>query len=179
MSDTRPIRLHARIRLADGSLFKLCPLDPGDRHYFCEEWDGLSEQSRYSRFLAPKPALSASDLTFLTGVDQNRHVAVGALDLGPAVPRPAAVGRYVRLGPQDREAELAITVLDAYQDRGLGSALFDFLKADACAHGVRQFRACILRDNRPMERLIRKWGGRVVEMGHQVAETVIPLTPAL
>ncbi|MGF1606421.1 MAG: GNAT family N-acetyltransferase [Rhodothalassiaceae bacterium] len=176
MSDRRAIRLSRLVTLADGGQFKMRPLDRGDAHYFVEHWPELSERSRYLRFCAPKEQLAASEIAFLVAADQIRHVAVGALDLADPVPRPAAVGRYFRTRPDGADADLAITVLDAWQGRGLGRAVFELLKADARRQGIDRFRATLMWDNGAVQHLVNAWGGQLVDRHRGMAEALIPLS---
>jgi GNAT superfamily N-acetyltransferase len=80
-------------------------------------------------------------------VDQVTHVAWGALidDV------PAGVGRYI-LG-EDGVAEIAVTVVDEFQRRGLGRALFDALVASARASGIEELRFSIQPWNRDVVRM--------------------------
>ena len=68
------------------------------------------------------------------------------------------VGRYIRLKDDPEVAEVAITVVDAYQGKGLGTLLLGMLAATARVAGVRKFRAYVLEDNLPMRTLLSQLG---------------------
>jgi hypothetical protein len=71
-----------------------------------------------------------------------------------------ADGGYTRLRSGD--AELALTVREDW--RGwLGSYLFDLILREAAEHGIDNLRAVILRENRPMVRLVERHGCAVVD----------------
>jgi hypothetical protein len=74
----------------------------------------LSPATRYQRFLAAKPRLTADELRYLTDVDQRHHVALIAT---PAEDHELiiAVGRFVRDQEDPAAAEFAIVVGDPYQ----------------------------------------------------------------
>ena len=82
---------------------------------------GLSDRSRRMRFLGPKEALSAAELRYFTDVDHRDHEALGALDHA----RGGGVGiaRYVRDRDNPHTAEIAVTVIDDWQGRGLGTGV--------------------------------------------------------
>ena len=66
--------------LADGSRLRLRPLGCADRDRLAALFARLSPESRYRRFLSPKPALTARELVYLTDIDRFRHEAVAAVD---------------------------------------------------------------------------------------------------
>ena len=135
------------IPLRDGSVARLRPMTPEDRALLVEGLGRMSEQSRFARFGSGISRLSDAELRYLTEVDQVTHVAWGALidDV------PAGVGRYI-LG-EDGVAEIAVTVVDEFQRRGLGRALFDALVASARASGIEEFRFSIQPWNRDVVRM--------------------------
>ena len=130
MPDPTPEPDVIRITLRDGSIAEIRPINPGDKDLLVEGLGQMSEQSRLARFGSGISGLSASELRYLTDVNQVSHVAWGAtID-----DEPAGVGRYIVDGAAD--AEIAITVVDRFQRRGLGRALFDALAASARASGI-------------------------------------------
>jgi GNAT superfamily N-acetyltransferase len=136
------------IQLRDGSVAELRPIGPGDRPLLVEGLSRMSEQSRFARFGSGISNLSDSELRYLTEVDQVSHVAWGAtID-----DEPAGVGRYIVGG--DSVAEFAITVVDHFQRRGLGRALFEALVASARASGIEEFRFSIEPWNRSVIRML-------------------------
>jgi GNAT superfamily N-acetyltransferase len=110
------------------------PLVPDDKDRIVEGLNQMSPQSRAARFGTGISGLSAAELRYLTDIDQVSHVAWGATIGG----EPAGVGRYIVDDAAD--AEIAIAVVDRFQRRGLGRALFDALAASARAAGISRFR---------------------------------------
>ena len=100
-------------------------LRSGDTATVASLFARLGEQSRRRRFCGAKPRLSDAELAQLARVDGDRHVLVGFVD---GDPRPAGIARLVRDGAT---AEIAVTVADCYQGRGLGTTLVRALAADA------------------------------------------------
>ncbi len=71
--------------------------------------------------------------------------------------RLIAEGRFAR-NDADDEAEIAVTVADAWQGQGIGSRLISKLLAIARRDRVREVHALLLADNQPAVRLLAKFG---------------------
>ena len=157
------------VTLRDGTRARLRTIEPADRDTIAAGFDELSDESRYRRFLTPTPKLSGSQLTYLTDVDHHHHEAIIAT--GPEG-EPMGVARYVRVDPESDTAEVAVTVVDAWQGRGLGTELLARLADRAREEGVDCFTATALAKNNDMIDLLRNLGvteskpasGGVVEM---------------
>ncbi|HEY4607145.1 MAG TPA: GNAT family N-acetyltransferase [Acidimicrobiia bacterium] len=143
--DERP---RITVGLRDGTVVELRPISPEDRTLLIEGLRQLSMESRFARFGSGISSLSEAELRYLTEIDQVTHVAWGATVGG----EPAGVGRYI-VG-QDGRADIAITVVDRFQHRGLGRLLFDALVASARASGVDSFSFSIEPWNRGVLRML-------------------------
>ena len=136
-----------RLPLRDGTpaLFRQVAAD--DKERLRAAMALLSPRSRYLRFHGPVTALSPERLRFLTEVDQLDHVAWCAFDEDHAELPMVGVGRWVRLPDQPAIAESALTVIDAYQGRGVATLLLALLNEAAAAGGVKTLRSLVLGDN--------------------------------
>lgn len=146
-------------RLRDGTPVLLRGARPEDSPLVQMGFAQLSDRSRQFRFLRAMPRLSDDDLSFLAGADGNE--VIGALDLSAADPRPVGMARYVRLPARAEAAEVAITVVDSHQGRGLGSLLFGCLAWQAQAAGLGGFVALVHAGNVRMRRLLEDLGATV------------------
>lgn len=156
-------RARRRRLLRDGTVLAVRPLMPSDRSWLAAAFAALSPQTRYRRFLMPLRTLSEHMLEELVDrVDQARHVALVAV-ANPGEPDEAriAVGRFVRDPVDESSAEVAFTVGDLWQGRGVGSYLLDCLLAEALARGVEHFTASVAPDNTASLRLLAH-AGRVL-----------------
>jgi GNAT superfamily N-acetyltransferase len=145
-----------RHRTTDGRVAVVRPARHDDRERLIAAVDGLSPQTRYQRFFSPIPRLPARDVDRLMDLDGTHQVVLHATDEhGVAV---VGVARFVFTGP--REAELAITVGDAWQRQGLGGALLDRLISAADDRGVIRLTAESLAANRAVAALLRSRGFR-------------------
>ena len=166
-----------RVRLADGTVIALRPLLPGDGNLLEAGFDRLSERSRYRRFLTPVPRLTESMLAFLTSVDGVNHRAWGAVVTEPAGPVPAGVVRWVRSRTDPAVADMAVTVIDDYQGRGLGGLLQDIAVLDARASGVERFEGVVLGENIASRRMLARGGARLRPEGGGVLAFTLELGP--
>lgn len=142
------------LSLEDGTIFGVRPITPDDKPLLEAGFRQLSERSRYLRFLGPMPALSRRQLAYLSELDQLDHVAVGLLD----GTQPVAVGRWVRFDDQPMDADVAVTVVDDYQGRGVGRLVVQVLAMIARHRGVRWLHFDVLAENAAMLRLLDRLG---------------------
>ena len=161
--------------LRDGTRLTARPIEAGDKAALAGFFARLSAESRRRRFLAPKPKLTGRDLAFLTEVDQDRHVALVALDGDGAI---VAVARYAGWRDRPGHAEIAFAVADDWHGRGLASALVDRLVAHARRSGVAALTASTLSENTPAHALLRRFGFRPRRTSAGVAEYELALGAA-
>jgi GNAT superfamily N-acetyltransferase len=147
--------MHLTSAKADAILIR--PLVPGDRALLAAAFERLSPRSRYLRFLTPLPALPERTLDRLVNVDGVEHVALAAVHHGELV----GVARYVRDRRDRGLADVAVTVADAHQGRGLGRRLLAAVLEVAAGHGLRALTFDIHPSNEGGRRLVLSLGARV------------------
>ena len=141
------------IKVRDGSELFLRPVLPGDRERTVHGHVNFSSETLYRRFMtarAPTPAL----MHYLAEVDYVDHF-VWVLTDGSD---PVADARFVRDQDDPTIAEIAFTVADAYQGRGIGSFLIGALSIAAKIDGVERFSARMLSENTPMRAIMDRYG---------------------
>ena len=132
------------------------PIEPDDKGALARAFDRLSEQSRYQRFMTGVQELSEGDLAYLTEVDHHDHEALIAFDQ-TAPDEAVGVARFVR-APGGSAAEAAVTVIDDWHGRGLGTALSNLLAERAREEGVERFTALLLAENTQMQDVLSSLG---------------------
>jgi RimJ/RimL family protein N-acetyltransferase len=150
--------------LPDGGRAVVRSLAGGEAAVVQQVFDGLSERSRYQRFLGAKPALSERDLAFLSDVDHDNHEALVAVD--PVTGGAVGEAHLVRDRTDPEIAEVAFAVADEWQGRSLGTRLALLLAARARELGVRRVRGNMLTGNTRSSALMRRMG-RVVNRSYQ------------
>jgi RimJ/RimL family protein N-acetyltransferase len=147
-----------RIKLRDGRVVDVRPLERRDRRLLAAAIRRLSDESRYLRFGTPKPHIPDRALDRLVDVDHHDREALLAID--PVTGRGVAVARYVQVPGEPGVVELAATVADDWQGIGLGSALLARLTRRALDEGQSAFRAYVLAVNRRAIAMLRRAGFR-------------------
>ncbi|MDQ3851133.1 MAG: GNAT family N-acetyltransferase, partial [Actinomycetota bacterium] len=150
---------------------------PDDAPLLAEGFARLSAESRRLRFLVAKTRLSEAELRYFTEVDGHHHEALVAID--PATGQGIGIARFVRDEHDDTSAEIAVTVVDEWQRRGVAKRLLAELADRARQEGVRRFTALVGADNRGMHKLLDRLGApvRVVSVGDGTLEYEIELPP--
>jgi GNAT superfamily N-acetyltransferase len=146
----RSVSYTSVLSLADGSIFTVRPVTGDDKHLILTGFDQLSERSRYLRFLSPMPSLSRGQLAYLSELDHRHHVAIGILDGD----KPVAIGRFVRFDDDPTTADVALTVIDAYQGRGIGRVVIEVLAMLARHRDIRWMHFDVLAENTGMLALL-------------------------
>jgi GNAT superfamily N-acetyltransferase len=142
--------------VATTSTLLIRPIQPEDKDLLVEGFGRLSDRSRYRRFLSPHGAMSPSELHYFTEVDHHDHEALVALDTEAEA--GVGVARYVRSATDPTVAELAVTVVDDWQGKGVGGRLTAALADRARAEGITSFSALVLAENEQILNLLEDLG---------------------
>ena len=159
--------------LRDGSAVLIRPVRRADAPLLADGFARLSARSRQLRFLSPKKELSSAELGYFTDVDHHNHEALGAVDHADG--RGVGIARYIRDAADPQAAEIAVTVIDDWQGRGLGTELVAQLSERARSEGIRRFTALVAADNPAMARLLRNVRADLVRREHGALQYEIML----
>ena len=150
-----PTDYRAEERLRDGTNVTIRAIRANDKAAVLKAFAALDPESIYSRFHHRKRELTADDLRRLTEVDPVRDVAlvvtIGAADAELFI----GGGRYMAGGAS---AEVAFTIEEDFQRRGLAGMLLRHLVQIARANGIERFEAYVLKENAAMLRVFRSSG---------------------
>ena len=159
------------VLLRDGSTLRLQAPTPADFDDIKEFFDGLSAESRYTRFhgyartdVAARAAVEAG------GVDR---VTLIARHDGPVV----AVAGFDGLR-EPRAAEVAFAVADDFQRRGTGTRMLEQLAEIAADRGITRFDAEVLSSNRAMLGVFEGAGFAVRRRGVRELTVSLDITPS-
>jgi GNAT superfamily N-acetyltransferase len=177
LSSVQLVQIGAPIALRDGSRVHMRQLRHSDRELLLRGFRRLTPESRYRRFLAPTPTLSEGTVRYLVEIDHRNHEALIALD--EKHNEGVGVARYVRDAARPNAAEVAVTVVDDWQGRGLGTLLLEGITMRAREAGVDTFTALMLLENGEMMDLLERLGAvRVVDRAAGTVEVEVHL-PAI
>jgi GNAT superfamily N-acetyltransferase len=175
--------LGALVALRDGSLVRVRQGHSSDRDLLLRGFQRLSTESRYRRFLVPKPELSEANVHYLTAIDHRDHEAMIGLD--EATGEGIGIARYFRNPERPAAAEVAVTVIDDWQGKGLGTLLLGLISARAREEGITTLTALMLATNEEMMAVFQGLGPvQVVDRETGTVEIEMPmpelgLAPAL
>ena len=162
--------------LRDGSEVLIRPVRGSDAPLLADGFARLSARSRQMRFLSPKRSLSAAELRFLTEVDHHDHEAIGALSRADG--RGVGIARYIREPGDPAAAEIAVTIVDEWQGRGLGTELLARLSDRARQVGICRFTATVAYGNAAMTGLLQNMGAELAGHGPGTVDYVVALDRA-
>ncbi len=168
----------AEAALTDGTAALLLPLRREDREALNAGYERLSPTSQYHRFLASVPHLSSTQLDHLVDeVDGIDHVALVLVVMdGDHVGTPVGVARMIRYEDQPMAADVAVTVLDEWQGRGVATTLLDELVRQRPA-GVTRVVTTVAADNAPSLAMLQRLGRTTVTpAGTSRLDVVVELT---
>jgi len=161
-----PRRLVQARTFKDGKPWMLRPIRPEDAEPLQEFVRGLSDESRYMRFVSMLRELTPRMLARYTRIDYDRELALVATVQVPnpehrGHPREQIIGfaHYLR-NADGRGAEYALVIGDAWQRRGLGAQLMGGLIDAAQEQGLTYIDGLVLATNRPMLSLMTHLGFR-------------------
>ena len=167
-----------RERLPDGTMVLVRPVRPADREHLSACVRRLSPQARFQRFHRVIHHLTDDELRYLTEIDYHHHMAWAAVDLNDDDCPGMGVARFVRINHMPNAAEIAVTVMDRHQRRGVGRLLLATLSRSARRCGITQFQAQSFSGNAAVLRLVQMAGGELCDVGEGLVEIRVPVPDA-
>lgn len=153
MDDLTPVRLR------DGTEAFVVPLLPANREALQQEYEHLSSKTRFGRFLTAVPELSDAMLDRLVDdVDGVDHVALVLLVVTEdGTELPLGLARIIRYPDDPTAADVAVTVVDEQQGRGVATALLEVLMRRR-PKGVERIDTVINASNAASLAMLRRLG---------------------
>jgi acetyltransferase len=156
--DPDPLKLETTLTLRDGRLVRVRSIRPADASMDRAFFEGLSEHSRYMRFMQHLAELTPRLVQQFTQIDDTREMALVALVEASGNETIVGIARYVAETEQGESAEFAIVIADAWQGHGLGRALMELLIEGARRRGLRTLVGSLLAVNTRMRALTTALG---------------------
>ena len=153
MRVTAPHHYATDALLRDGGSIHIRVIRPDDKQRLLALFEILSSRSIYFRFFQTKQRLTDEELRYFTELDFTRDVALVATLQEGQDEHIIGVGRYFRItedGKPTTHAEVAFTVAEAHQGRGVGTLLLEHLATIARMQGIDTFEAYVLGENNRM-----------------------------
>lgn len=142
-------QLHTEVMLHGRTLVLLRPIQAKDVALERRFIEALSPSSRRYRFLETLSTPSEALLKMMTEIDPTTDVAyVAVLGTGESEVE-IGVGRFSAL-PDGKNCEFAVTVVDEWQNKGLGTFLMERLISAAGARGLETMFSSDASDNTRM-----------------------------
>lgn len=149
-----------RVTLRDGTQITIRPARPDDRERFERAFAALDRESVYTRFFAYRSELGDAEYARLADMDYAREAILVATVEGDGGETIVGSCRYVTGNPPRHPptAEVAFTIEEDYQGRGIAGRLLERLAGLARTHGIACFEAVVLGHNQSMLRVFERSG---------------------
>lgn len=149
-----PVELEHTEVIGGHELF-IRPVKASDERLFQEYLYRFSERSVYLRFFSVRKDFPHEIAQEMVAVDYESHLGIvcttGTSDTSPIV----AAGHWM-LNYNNNMAEVAFSVADDYQHKGIGTYLLRFLMRIARERGILGFRADVIAGNTGMLKVFQK-----------------------
>jgi acetyltransferase len=148
-----PSHLVQKLHLADGTPIEVRPIRPEDADAEQQFVRSLSPEARYLRFMQNIDELTPEMLVRFTQIDYSREMAM----IARTADRQLGVARYM-VNPDGETCEFAISVLDDWARKGIGTMLMEALMDAARQRGIRVMEGEVLKENARMLSLMKSLG---------------------
>jgi GNAT superfamily N-acetyltransferase len=157
MSDRNPADIairHGTFLLPGGAAVTIRPIRPDDADRLQDHFRGLSAQSRRNRFLGAVSELPPDEIARLAHMDEPDELTLVAF---------ANDGTFIAeaihvMAPETGRCELALSVTDPWQRRGIGTLLLRLIECRARLIGARHLFGDVLSTNDAMKCIARRRG---------------------
>lgn len=170
-----PEHLESRKITRTGLAILLRPVRITDEAALKDFFYSLSDQSMYTRFLTARKEMPHEKLQEYTVIDYTRKMVILATVEKEGQEFMVGLAEYY-LDEESLGANVAFTVRDEYQNKGVGTELLQYLVHLARREGLHSLTAEVLVENKPMMRVFQKLKLPMeVATGDEVHELVIRL----
>jgi hypothetical protein len=163
IEDTQNALLHSsnslsflqEILLSDGRKAIMRSVRPDDKPALLAFYNRLSSETRFLRYHYSKGQLTEQDLKDICDIDHKSTVVL-VVEIEQGINKEIiGIGHFIRL-PFDHTAEVAFTVQDNEQNKGIGTQLLKYLSKMAWQQDIYFFFGEVLRQNGKMLSVFQK-----------------------
>ena len=155
---------------------RVATIHPENKKQISEGLKYMSSASIRNRFLGSKKAFSEKELSYFTEFDGWNHYAIGMEECNGGC-RGIAVIRIVRSSECSTDGEIAITVIDEYQQKGIGSFLLELIILAALERDFKRLSFTFLPQNEALQRLVKRCGKPIQgPQGHDYTQIFVDLS---
>jgi len=170
-----PEQYETEVLLKDGSRILLRPIRQDDTERWLAFFQRLSQQTKYLRFQRDPGEMGPEDAQRFCTVDYHNTFALVAEVQREQRREIVAIGRYYRL-PGSRSARVAFAIEDAYQGKGIGTGLIEWLANAARDNGITYFEGDVLAENERIMSVLKDYGFHIdAELRGGVYHVNIPI----
>jgi RimJ/RimL family protein N-acetyltransferase len=170
-----PEHLESHKTTRTGLVTTLRPVKITDEPALKEFFYSLSDQSMYTRFMTVRKEMSHEALQEYTVIDYTKEMVILATVEKEGQEFVVGLAEYY-LDEESLGANVAFTIRDEYQNKGVGTELLQYLVYLAKREGLHTLTAEVLVENKPMMRVFQKLKLPMeVTTGEEVHELVIRL----
>jgi hypothetical protein len=155
------------LRGKDGTVFHFKPIEESDEVHIREGFKKLSEKTVYTRFFSFLKELPEKQINELTHADQKKHIIWGCFIELNNKRTGVGIGRYCVCKEENAKAEMAITVIDEFHDKGVGTILLAILYYMAICAGLDNLYGYILVENWKFAVRFLKLGATISRSGNE------------
>jgi acetyltransferase len=156
-----PSHLLQQWQLPDGTDILIRPIRPEDADIEQEFVRGLSEESKYFRFMQSLQELTPTMLVRFTQIDYDREMALIAVTEEDGHEVELGVARYA-INPDGESCEFALVISDRWKHRGVAHKLMTSIMDAARSRGLKTIEGDVLSNNHSMLKLMAKLGFHAV-----------------
>ncbi len=146
--------------LDDGIKVNFRPVHLTDEPRMRDILYALSKETLYYRFMSHSQRFGHRQIQNFVYIDHRKDVAIVGTVPEAHGEDIIAIGRYY-LNEKTNRAEVAFVIRDEWQNKGIGTFLFNHLVNIAKKNGISGFSAEVLRDNKRMQAIFHHCGFKV------------------
>ena len=161
-----PAQYESRFTLDDGTEVHVRPIKADDVDDMARLFEKFSPETVYFRFFSAMKSMPIDKLREFCEIDYDRQMAVVAYVLNDGREDLLGVARYVATSDEG-VAEFAVVVADAWQNKNIGTNLFQRLVEAAKDRGIVVFQGLVIQENRKALGIIRNSGYKFEESAYE------------